>query len=164
MAVTTESASAAPTSQEALHSLLCKILPPQGAWSDDAYLWLTDHSNRLIEFTDGHVQELPMPTFTHQAVLLIPLRPVPRLPQAARRRRNGGRAAHAHPRRQVREPDLCCSASTDPRCEDRYWLGADLVAEVIARTTRGGTWWRNVRECGVRLTRCRSVSGRLALA
>ena len=71
MAVTTESASAAPTSQEALHSLLCKILPPQGAWSDDAYLWLTDHSNRLIEFTDGHVQELPMLTFTHQAVLLF---------------------------------------------------------------------------------------------
>ena len=45
-------------------------LPPQGTWSDDDYLRLTDHCNRLIEFTDGCVQELRMPTFTHRAVLL----------------------------------------------------------------------------------------------
>ena len=55
--------------QRPLASLLCDLLPSQGNWSDDAYLWLTDHTSRLIEFTDGYVQELPMPTFTHQAVL-----------------------------------------------------------------------------------------------
>ena len=71
MTVTTRPAVAAGTSQEALNALLCDLLPAQGAWSDDAYLWLTDHSNRLIEFTDGHVQELPVPTSTHQAVLLF---------------------------------------------------------------------------------------------
>ena len=43
----------APTSQEALNALLRDILPPQGAWSEAAYRWLTDHSNRLIEFTEG---------------------------------------------------------------------------------------------------------------
>ena len=47
-----------------LASLLCDLLPSQGHWSDDAYLWLTDHTNRLIEFTDGHIQELPIPTST----------------------------------------------------------------------------------------------------
>ena len=69
MLVTAKPAPAAPTSQESLNALLCDLLPPQGSWSDDAYLWLTDHGNRLIEFTDGHVQELPVPTSTHQAVL-----------------------------------------------------------------------------------------------
>ena len=68
MAVTSNPAPVAHTSQNALHALLCEVLPPQGAWSDDAYLWLTDHSNRLIELTDGLVEELPVPTFTHQAV------------------------------------------------------------------------------------------------
>ena len=133
MAVTTESASAAPTSQEALHSLLCKILPPQGAWSDDAYLWLTDHSNRLIEFTDGHVQELPMPTFTHQAVLLF----LYDLFRAYLKPRGGVVMVAALRMRiragKFREPDLLLFRDrTDPRCEDRYWLGADLVAEVIS--------------------------------
>ena len=67
---TAEPATTVPASrQHALASLLCDLLPSQGYWSDDAYLWLTDHTSRLIEFTDGHVQELPMPTFTHQAVL-----------------------------------------------------------------------------------------------
>ena len=54
----TESVPSAPTSQEALNALLRDILPSQGAWSEAAYRWLTDHSNRLIEFTDGHIQEL----------------------------------------------------------------------------------------------------------
>jgi len=44
-------------------------LPPQCAWSEDEYLRLTDHSNRLIEFTDGRIEELPPPTFTHQSIL-----------------------------------------------------------------------------------------------
>src|SRR5688572_27693116 len=29
------------------------ILPDQGGWSDEAYLWLTDNTNRLVELTDG---------------------------------------------------------------------------------------------------------------
>ena len=51
-----------PGSGRPLASLLREVLPPQGAWSDEAYLWLTDHSRRPIEFTDGHVQELPIST------------------------------------------------------------------------------------------------------
>ena len=74
MSVTTDTAPPSPataTSQEALNALLCDLLPPQGAWSDEAYLWLTDSSNRLIEFTDGCIEELPIPTFTHQSILLF---------------------------------------------------------------------------------------------
>jgi hypothetical protein len=48
---------------------LTQLLPDQGAWSEEEYLWLTDHSSRLVEFSDGFVEVLPMPTDRHQAIL-----------------------------------------------------------------------------------------------
>src|SRR5258708_39294687 len=51
--------------------LLAEILPPQGAWTQEQYLVLTDHRNRLIEFSDGVLEPLPMPTDRHQAILLF---------------------------------------------------------------------------------------------
>ena len=51
----------ASASQDELNAILRDALPRQGAWSDEEYLWLTDRSRRLIEFTDGYVQELPWP-------------------------------------------------------------------------------------------------------
>ena len=130
---TVEPVLAAPTSQEALNALLRDILPPQGAWSESAYLWLTDHGNRLIEFTDGHVQELPMPTFEHQAVLLF----LYGLFHGYLKRR-GGVVMVAPLRMRIRagkfrEPDLLLLRDrADPRCRSPYWLGADLVAEVVS--------------------------------
>ena len=126
-------ATAAPTSQEALNALLCDVLPPQGAWSDAAYLWLTDHSNRPIEFTDGCIEALPMPTFTHQSVLLL----LYDLLRAYLKPR-GGVVMVAALRLRVRpgkfrEPDLLLLRDrSDRRCQDRYWLGADLVVEVVS--------------------------------
>jgi hypothetical protein len=61
--------------------VLEEILPPLGRWSEDEYLVLTDHRNRLVEFTDGFLEILPtptddgfleilpMPTDKHQSVL-----------------------------------------------------------------------------------------------
>lgn len=57
------------TSQAQLDEIACEALPRQGDWTDEEYLWLTDRCRRLIEFTDGYVEELPMPTSSHQAVL-----------------------------------------------------------------------------------------------
>ena len=123
---------AAATSQADLDALLCDILPRQGCWSDEAYLWLTDHSRRRIEFTDGRIEELPVPTFTHQAVLLFlyhlfhdHLRPrgVAMVSGLRMRIREG----------KFREPDLLVLRErSDSRNQDRYWLGADLVAEVVS--------------------------------
>ncbi len=59
----------ATTSQEALNTLLCDAMPPQGHWTDEQYLWLTDRTRRMVEFTDGRIEELPMPTIVHQAIL-----------------------------------------------------------------------------------------------
>ena len=113
--------------------LLCDALPPQGAWRDGEYLWLTDRTARLIEFTDGWLEELPPPNFTHQAVLLF-LYDLFRTYHGSR----GGVVMVAPLRMRVREgkfrePDvLLLRDLNDPRFEDRYWLGADLVAEVVS--------------------------------
>ncbi len=122
---------AAMTSQDALNALLCDTMPPQGYWSDEQYLWLTDRSRRLVEFTDGCVEELPMPTSTHQAILsflhdLFKAYLKPRgivLFSGLRMRVREGK---------FREPGLLLLRDRfDPRYQDRFWLGADLVAEVV---------------------------------
>ena len=128
----TETIATTATSQAALDALLCDLLPRQGCWSDEEYLWLTDHTNRPIEFTDGHIEELPMPTDTHQAILAffydlfcdyIRPRGVVRFASLRLRIREG----------KFREPDLLLLRDrSDPRREDRYWLGADLVVEVVS--------------------------------
>ena len=125
--------SQAAASQGALDALLCELLPRQGCWSDEGYLWLTDHGNRPVEFTDGFIEELPLPTSTHQAVLSF----LHALFRAWVRPR-GGIAAFSPLRMRVREgkfrePDvLLLRDRSDPRYQDRYWLGADLVAEVVS--------------------------------
>ena len=112
--------------------LLEEILPPQGRWSEELYLVLTDHANRLIEFTDGFLEILPTPTDKHQAVVqflflafLNCLKP------------RGGKVRFAPLRLRIRpgkfrEPDLLLVLSaTDPRRQNRFWLGADLALEVV---------------------------------
>ena len=47
------------------------LFPAQGEWSEDDYLWLTDHTRRLVEFTEGHIEVLPMPTDEHQRIVLF---------------------------------------------------------------------------------------------
>ena len=121
------------TSQDELNAILCEAVPRQGAWTDEEYLWLTDRSRRLIEFTDGYVQELPMPTSSHQAMLAL----LYRLFHAWLGPR-GGVVLFSALRLRVREgkfrePDLLVLRdSSDPRYQDRYWLGADLVVEVVS--------------------------------
>jgi Uma2 family endonuclease len=112
---------------------LLELLPDQGAWSDEQYLWLTDHTNRLVEFSDGFVEVLPMPTDRHQSLLkylflafhgfLAPL---------------GGNVQFAALRLRLRagkfrEPDLLLVLDAkDPRRQNRFWIGADLVLEVVS--------------------------------
>jgi Uma2 family endonuclease len=121
------------TTQEELGAVLPEILPEQGMWTDEQYLWLTDGSNRLVEFTDGYVEVLPMPTDTHQTTLLYLYE---RFVSFVRPR--GGKVLVAALRLRIRpgkyrEPDLLVLAdANDPRREDRFWLGADLVVEVVS--------------------------------
>ena len=129
------------TSQAELDALVCAESPRQGAWSDEAYLRLTDYCRRLVEFTDGFVEELPMPTSSHQLVALYLyrllhdyLRPL------------GGVAMAAPLRMRVREgkyrePDiLILRSGSDNRFQDRYWLGADLTVEVVSPDKPSRDW------------------------
>lgn len=45
------------------------LFPEQGAWSEAAYLELTDGSNKRIEFSDGRLEFQAMPTEIHQALV-----------------------------------------------------------------------------------------------
>jgi Uma2 family endonuclease len=121
------------TPQQEFQRTLLELLPEQGSWSDEGYLWLTDHTNRLIEFTDGYIEVLPMPTPLHQNILqflflafLDYIHP------------RGGKVHFAPLRLRIRpgkfrEPDLLLLLDiNDSRQEVRYWYWADLALEVVS--------------------------------
>jgi len=105
----------------------------QGLWSVEQYLKLTEGTNRLIEFTDGAIEVLPMPTRKHQAILRYLFRLFDAMMQQI-----GGTAFFAPLRLRIgpdrfREPDLLLLLSEqDPRNGERFWTGADLVLEVVS--------------------------------
>jgi Uma2 family endonuclease len=113
--------------------ILSEILPPQGQWTEEQYLLLTDHRNRLIEFTDGLLEILPLPTDKHQSILKFLFLLFFRVVEVP-----GGTVQFAPLRLRVRsgkfrEPDLMLLLSaTDARRQDRFWLGADLALEVVS--------------------------------
>ena len=51
-----------------MNALVAEVLP-QGGWGDGDYLWVTDHARRLVEFTDGYLEVLPMPSREHQRIV-----------------------------------------------------------------------------------------------
>jgi Uma2 family endonuclease len=113
--------------------LLEELLPPQGRWSEEEYLVLTDHRNRLVEFTDGFLETLPMPTDKHQAILGFLFQAFVSFIDP-----RGGKVRFSPLRLRIRpgkfrEPDLLLLLSaTDPRRQNRFWLGADLALEVVS--------------------------------
>src|SRR6516225_3827118 len=113
--------------------LLEELLPAQGNWSEEEYLVLTDHRVRLVEFTDGFLEALPMPTDKHQSLLQFLF-----LAFFGFVGSRGGKAHFAPLRLQIRpgkfrEPDLLLLLSAaDPRRQNQFWLGADLALEVVS--------------------------------
>ena len=105
----------------------------QGMWSVEQYLALTAQTNRLLEYTDGVIEVLPMPTDKHQSISLFLL-----LCFLAFVRPRGGVAFYAPLRLEIRpgkfrEPDLLIlMRSDDPRRQNDYWRGADLVLEIVS--------------------------------
>lgn len=109
------------------------LSPIQGMWTEEQYLALTDQTNQLIEFTDGTIEGLPMPTSSHQVIVAFLYDLFRTVVQ-----RTGGKVLFAPLRLRVRpgklrEPDiLMLLDASDPRYQDAYWLGADLVVEVVS--------------------------------
>lgn len=120
------------TSPREYRQVVLDLLPPQGAWGEDAYLWLTEHTNRLIEFSDGFIAVLPSPTDSHQGILGF-------LNDAMKQRVLPEGVVRFSPLRvrlregRIREPDLLVLLDrNDARRGDRFWTGADLVMEVVS--------------------------------
>lgn len=109
------------------------LLPLQGLWTEEQYLTLTNQTNHLIEYTDGEIEVLPMPTRRHQLILLL----LYELFKAAVSPL-GGIVLVAPLRLQVRpgkfrEPDVLMLLHVDdPRNQDAFWLGADVVVEIVS--------------------------------
>jgi Uma2 family endonuclease len=106
---------------------VASLLPAQGEWNEADYLWLTSHTNRLVELADGSIEVLPMPTERHQLIVAYLFLVFMTVAQ-----RIDGKVLFAPFRLRLRsekfrDPDLLflCSAQ-DVRRHDVYWDGADL--------------------------------------
>ncbi len=107
--------------------------PLQGLWTEQQYLLISGSSRRLLEFADGSLEVLPVPTDNHQVISRFLLFALVSLVQ-----RMGGTVLYAPLRLRIREgkfrePDLLLVLdAADPRRQNAYWLGADLVVEIVS--------------------------------
>ena len=124
--MTWEIAQLAPNGGEGLD-----LPPDQGHWREDEYLALD--TNRLIEYSHGRLEVLPMPTFSHQLLVAFLYRSLIGFVEE----RGLGVVMFAPLRVQFwrgkfREPDIVFMASEHAdRLNEQFWDGADLVMEVV---------------------------------
>jgi Uma2 family endonuclease len=113
---------------------IARLFPAQGAWSEEEYLAVTKETNHLVEFSDGYVEVLPMPTRRHQKIVFFLSRVLHSLLAA----RALGTVLFAPLRVRLwegkfREPDLVVMlAEHRDREHEEYFDGADLVIEVVS--------------------------------
>lgn len=115
---------------------IAKIFPSQGGWSVPEYLSL--NGNYFVEFDNGRVEVLSMPTERHQLILAFLYQALATFVSA----RSLGRVMFAPLRIRLdagkfREPDvLFMKAENAARRHNDYWDGADLVMEVVGDDDR----------------------------
>ncbi len=122
------------------------LFPRQGTWSEEEYLALP--TNRLVEYSHGNLEVLPMPTQSHQWIVLFLYR---LLAAFLERTRKGVVIVAPFPVRlwpgKYREPDLAVMlAEHADRRREQYWEGADLVIEVVSPENRRHDWEVKRRE------------------
>ena len=113
---------------------LATLYPEQGEWSEEDYLELTDHAKRRIEFTEGRLEFLPMPTEVHEAItrfLFLALYQFVDQRKLGEVYSNGIRL-RVRPRK-LRLPDVIFLHRDHFHARhNRVWDGADLVMEVLS--------------------------------
>ncbi|MXX26289.1 MAG: Uma2 family endonuclease [Caldilineaceae bacterium SB0668_bin_21] len=111
---------------------IAQLFPARGHWSEEEYLALD--TNHLIELSHGQLEVLPMPTQSHQLLVIALFE----LLRNFVRKEELGTVLLAPMRVQLwpgkfREPNiLFMSTQNDDRRSDRFWEGADLVMEVVS--------------------------------
>ncbi len=115
---------------------IAQLFPAQGEWTEEDYLEL--ETNRLIEFSHGHVEMLPMPSVSHQLIVRMLFRVLEKFVMA----HNLGEVLFAPVSVQLwpgkyREPDVVFISTTQrERITQQYLLDANLVMEVISPIDR----------------------------
>ncbi len=108
------------------------LFPNQGAWLESEYLDL--ESNYLIDYADGHVEILPIPTTAHQSIVAFLYHALFLFVT----QKQAGKVLFAPLRvrlwpQKYREPDLVFLATAHlDKMKLPYWDGADLVMEVVS--------------------------------
>jgi Uma2 family endonuclease len=111
---------------------VAQLFPNQGAWCEWDYLNL--NTNHLVEFSNGVVEFLPIPTMTHQFIALFLCQCL----QSFVRANNLGTVLIAAFKIRLceakyREPDVMfMKREHASRMNEQYWNGADLVMEVVS--------------------------------
>ncbi len=106
-------------------------MPLQGEWTEAQYLAL--NGSRLVEFSDGCLEVLPMPTIFHQ-LIVIHLHSLLRdfiRSRASELALLAPLPVHLWPGK-YREPDVLYLRPERLRNDPRYPEGADLVMEVVS--------------------------------
>ncbi|MDE0076776.1 MAG: Uma2 family endonuclease [Caldilineaceae bacterium] len=111
---------------------IAQLFPAQGHWSEEEYLALD--TNHLTEFSNGRLEVLPLPTYSHQRLVAL----LYRLLSGFVEERGLGVVMFAPLRIQLgqgkfREPDLVFMAVEHAdRLGEQFWRGADLVMEIVS--------------------------------
>lgn len=117
---------------------IARLFPEQGGWGESDYLWVTQETNNFVEFKDGYVEVLAMPTVKHQRIVAF----LYRLILAFVSERGLGEALFGPLRVQlrpnlIREPDILFMRRENAgRMTDDVWEGADLVVEVVSEDAK----------------------------
>ncbi|MDB5296876.1 MAG: hypothetical protein JWO31_2859 [Phycisphaerales bacterium] len=109
---------------------IAELFPEQGGWGERQYLAL--RTNRLVEFDNGSIEILPVPTKTHQLIVAL-------LYELLKAFVAGdGRVFFAPYRLRIptgryREPDvLYLTPAQDRQAGEEFTAAADLVMEVVS--------------------------------
>ncbi len=113
---------------------VARLFPNQGTWSVADYFELTQSTNNLVEFDNGHIEVLQMPTEAHQFITRYLFLALYQFTSSS----SLGEAVFAPIRVQTvaekyREPDIAFMLTDNrDRRSNKYWTGADLVMEVVS--------------------------------
>jgi Uma2 family endonuclease len=111
---------------------IAELFPDQGDWSEEEYLELD--TNRLVEFSDGLLEILPMATTSHQQIVAYLFGMLSAFVNAG----DLGTVLFAPLRVRLwpgkfREPDVVFMAKAHAkRIREEFWIGADLAMEVVS--------------------------------
>ena len=114
---------------------IARLFPAQGTWSEEDYLSLTRNTNHFVEFVDGNVEVLAMPTMTHQLIVAFLSRLISDFVSLHRLGITIIGPLRVRLRaRLIREPDVMVMLKENAaKAGEDFWEGADLVVEVVSK-------------------------------